>query len=117
MASFLALFFPQEQPDEALVGGCHAALLYYVLLKSIPNFEAKNNPFVPFFQKCELFLTLTIATPPYGLELFGPTEIAGEPVTSALEPFFTFPFNMTGQPAASIPLTSYCLLAASSNRN
>jgi aspartyl-tRNA(Asn)/glutamyl-tRNA(Gln) amidotransferase subunit A len=59
---------------------------------------------VPFFQKYQLFLTPTIATPPYGLGIFGPTEVAGVPVTSALEPFFTFPFNMTGQPAASIPV-------------
>ena len=58
---------------------------------------------IPFFQKYDLLLTPTVATPAYGLWQFGPTEVAGQPVASALEPFFTFPFNMTGQPAASVP--------------
>ncbi len=59
---------------------------------------------IPFFHKYDLFLTPTMATPAYGLGMFGPSEVAGEPVASPLEPFFTFPFNMTGQPAARIPV-------------
>ena len=31
-------------------------------------------------------------------------EVAGALVSSPLEPFFTHPFNMSGQPAASIPV-------------
>lgn len=59
---------------------------------------------IPFFQKYDLFLTPTVATPAYGLGMFGPSEVAGEPVAGPLEPFFTVPFNMSGQPAASIPV-------------
>jgi Asp-tRNA(Asn)/Glu-tRNA(Gln) amidotransferase A subunit family amidase len=38
-----------------------------------------------------------------GLGIFGPDHVAGERVACPLEPFFTYPFNMSGQPAASIP--------------
>jgi len=57
----------------------------------------------PFFRTYDLWLTPTVAVPSYPLGIFGPEEIAGEPVESALLPFFTFPFNLTGQPAASVP--------------
>ena len=63
-----------------------------------------HDLFVTFFQQYELFLTPTIATPPYESGIFGPSEVAGEAVSSPLEPFFTHPFNLTGQPAASIPV-------------
>jgi len=58
---------------------------------------------IPFFQKYDLFLTPTVATTAYDLFVFGPSEVAGEAVGNALEPFFTFPFNLSGQPAASVP--------------
>ena len=55
------------------------------------------------FEKYDLVLTPTIACPPFPVGLDNPTEIAGQPV----EPYdwipFTFPFNVTGQPAASVP--------------
>ncbi len=63
-----------------------------------------HDLFVAFFQQYELFLTPTIATPPYASGIFGPSEVAGEAVSSPLEPFFTYPFNLTGQPAASVPV-------------
>ena len=56
-----------------------------------------------FFDKYDLLLTPTIACPPFKVGLDNPTEIGGTPV----EPYdwipFTFPFNMTGQPGASVP--------------
>jgi Asp-tRNA(Asn)/Glu-tRNA(Gln) amidotransferase A subunit family amidase len=55
------------------------------------------------FEKYEVLLTPTIACPPFPVGLDNPTEIAGKPV----EPYawipFTYPFNLTGQPAASVP--------------
>ena len=65
---------------------------------------AVHDLFVAFFQQYELFLTPTIATPPYLSGVFSPSEVAGEAVSSPLDPFFTYPFNLTGQPAASIPV-------------
>ena len=59
---------------------------------------------VAFFQQYEPFLTPTLATPPYPAGVFGPSEVAGSPVSSPLEPFFTYPFNLGGRPAASIPV-------------
>jgi aspartyl-tRNA(Asn)/glutamyl-tRNA(Gln) amidotransferase subunit A len=56
-----------------------------------------------FFEQYDLLLTPTIACPPFAVGLDNPTEIAGK----AVEPYawipFTYPFNMTGQPAASVP--------------
>jgi aspartyl-tRNA(Asn)/glutamyl-tRNA(Gln) amidotransferase subunit A len=55
------------------------------------------------FQKYDLLLTPTTACPAFEVGLDNPTEIAG----TALERYdwipFTFPFNMTGHPAASVP--------------
>ena len=65
---------------------------------------AVHDLLVAFFQQYELFLTPTIATPPYASGIFGPSEVAGAAVSSPLEPFFTHPFNLSGQPAASIPV-------------
>jgi aspartyl-tRNA(Asn)/glutamyl-tRNA(Gln) amidotransferase subunit A len=65
---------------------------------------AVHDLLVAFFQKYELFLTPTIATPPYASGIFGPSDVAGEAVSSPLEPFFTHPFNLSGQPAASVPV-------------
>ncbi len=56
-----------------------------------------------FFEKYDLLLTPTIATRPFKVGVDNPTEIAGIPI----EPYdwipFTFPFNMTGNPGASVP--------------
>jgi aspartyl-tRNA(Asn)/glutamyl-tRNA(Gln) amidotransferase subunit A len=55
------------------------------------------------FEKYDLLLTPTVACPPFDVNLDNPTTIAGQPV----EPYdwipFTYPFNLTGQPASSVP--------------
>jgi Asp-tRNA(Asn)/Glu-tRNA(Gln) amidotransferase A subunit family amidase len=55
------------------------------------------------FEKYDLLLTPTIACPPFAVGLDNPTEIAGKPVEAYAWIPFTYPFNMTGQPAASVP--------------
>ena len=55
------------------------------------------------FETYDLLLTPTIACPPFGVGLDNPTEIAGKPVEAYAWIPFTYPFNMTGQPAASVP--------------
>ena len=56
----------------------------------------------PFFEKYDLLLTPTLAVPPFEVGSSGPPEIAG--VRGALDWMaFTYPFNLTGQPAASVP--------------
>jgi aspartyl-tRNA(Asn)/glutamyl-tRNA(Gln) amidotransferase subunit A len=56
-----------------------------------------------FFEKYDLLLTPTIACPPFKVGLDNPSEIAGRPVQPYAWLPFTYPFNMTGQPAASVP--------------
>ncbi len=55
------------------------------------------------FETYDLLLTPTIACPPFPVGLDNPTEIAGTPVTPYAWIPFTYPFNCTGQPAASVP--------------
>ncbi|MGH7392650.1 MAG: amidase [Candidatus Rokuibacteriota bacterium] len=56
-----------------------------------------------FFEKYDLLLTPTIACPPFRCGLDNPAEIAGRAVSPYAWIPFTFPFNLTGQPAASVP--------------
>jgi Asp-tRNA(Asn)/Glu-tRNA(Gln) amidotransferase A subunit family amidase len=56
-----------------------------------------------FFETYDLLLTSTVACPAFALGLEYPTEIGGMPVSREAASAFTFPFNMTGQPAASVP--------------
>jgi Asp-tRNA(Asn)/Glu-tRNA(Gln) amidotransferase A subunit family amidase len=56
-----------------------------------------------FFEKYDLLLTPTMTLPPFGLGISYPREVAGVPVRGMQWTAFTFPFNLTGQPAASVP--------------
>jgi Asp-tRNA(Asn)/Glu-tRNA(Gln) amidotransferase A subunit family amidase len=57
-----------------------------------------------FFETYDLLLSPAAACPPLKLgELFA-TEIAGKKVGRDAGSIFTFPFNLTGQPAATVPV-------------
>lgn len=56
-----------------------------------------------FFRKYDLLLTPTLARPAFPLGLDNATEIAGTPVPEWAWTPYTYPFNLTGQPAASVP--------------
>jgi aspartyl-tRNA(Asn)/glutamyl-tRNA(Gln) amidotransferase subunit A len=56
-----------------------------------------------FFETYDLLLTPTVACPPFKIGLDNPTEIAGKPVPAYGWIPFTYPFNLTGQPASSVP--------------
>ena len=51
----------------------------------------------------DVFVTATLATPPFDADIAGPTEIDGRPV----DPHFGWPltwvFNLTGHPMLSVP--------------
>lgn len=57
-----------------------------------------------FLARFDLLLTPTIAVPPFGVHESPPREIAGERVSVLGWMPFTYPFNLTGQPAASVPV-------------
>jgi len=65
--------------------------------------KAVNNKMWRFMRKYDLLLTPTLAVPPFEVGIQGPTVIDGREV----EPFewlhFTYPLNLTGQPAATAP--------------
>ena len=56
-----------------------------------------------FFAKYDLLLTPTVACPPFQVGLEGPGIIDGKPVSNYEWIPFTFPFNLTGQPACTVP--------------
>ena len=56
-----------------------------------------------FFETYDLLLTPTIACPPFEADGEGPREIAGRRVDRYGWIPYTYPFNVTGQPAASVP--------------
>jgi len=57
----------------------------------------------PFFAQYDLLLTPTVACPPFGLNRFGPETIDGQPIEGWQWTAATYPFNLTGQPAATVP--------------
>jgi Asp-tRNA(Asn)/Glu-tRNA(Gln) amidotransferase A subunit family amidase len=57
-----------------------------------------------FWKDCDVLATPTLAVPPFSTKLsMGPTEVAGEKIDPQVGWTFTWPFNLTGQPALSIP--------------
>jgi aspartyl-tRNA(Asn)/glutamyl-tRNA(Gln) amidotransferase subunit A len=56
-----------------------------------------------FFERYDLLLTPTVACPAFALGLDHASEIAGKPVAPYGWLPYTYPFNLTGQPAASVP--------------
>ncbi len=65
--------------------------------------KAVTNKMWRFMRKYDLLLTPTLAVPPFALHIQGVEKIDGRMVTPSQWLAFTFPFNMTGQPAASVP--------------
>jgi aspartyl-tRNA(Asn)/glutamyl-tRNA(Gln) amidotransferase subunit A len=65
--------------------------------------KAVTNKAWRFLRQYDLVLTPTTAVAPFTLGIHGPETIDGKEVRSFQWLPFTFPFNMTGQPAASVP--------------
>ena len=56
-----------------------------------------------FMDRYDLLLTPTAAVPPFDIGLRGPETIAGRSVPPTKWTALTFPFNLTGQPVATVP--------------
>ena len=65
--------------------------------------KAVNNRMWRFMRDYDLLLTPTLAVPAFPVHMQGPEKIDGRIVAPFQWLAFTFPINMTGQPAASIP--------------
>jgi len=56
-----------------------------------------------FFERYDFLLTPVTAVPAFEIGIYAPREIAGQKVSPLGWMPFTYPFNVTGQPAASVP--------------
>jgi aspartyl-tRNA(Asn)/glutamyl-tRNA(Gln) amidotransferase subunit A len=65
--------------------------------------KAVCNRMWRFMAQYDLLLTPTLAVPPFPVHMQGPEIIEGRMVGSTQWLCFTFPLNLTGQPAASVP--------------
>ena len=73
------------------------------LTNAVIGRKAVVNKMWKFMRKYDLLLTPTLACPPFPLHMQGPEKIDGRMVEQFQWVAFTFPLNMTGQPAASVP--------------
>ena len=73
------------------------------LTDSVMVRKAVNNKMWQFMETYDLLLTPTLAVPAFPVHTQGPEKIDGRIVAPFKWLAFTFPINMTGQPAASIP--------------
>jgi len=72
-------------------------------LKARARVEEFWQEVIAFLARFDLLLTPTVAVPPFAADAKPPREIGGERVSVLGWMPFTYPFNLTGQPAASVP--------------
>ncbi len=65
--------------------------------------KAVTNKMWRFMRNYDLLLTPTLAVPPFELGIQGPSVIDGRTVDPFEWLHFTYPLNLTGQPAATVP--------------
>ena len=73
------------------------------LTSAVITRKAVVNKMWKFMRNYDLLLTPTLACPPFPVNTLGPDTIEGRIVDPSRWTPFTFPMNMTGQPAASVP--------------
>jgi aspartyl-tRNA(Asn)/glutamyl-tRNA(Gln) amidotransferase subunit A len=81
-------------------GGSITARQYVLAAERARMLWADVNTFLARF---DLLLTPTVGVPPFAAGQPPPREVAGQAVSVLGWMPFTFPFNLTGQPAASVP--------------
>jgi Asp-tRNA(Asn)/Glu-tRNA(Gln) amidotransferase A subunit family amidase len=75
---------------------------YLAAQTSLTSFLEQSAP--DFWKDWDVLATPTLAVPPFSTKLpLGPDQVAGEKIDPQVGWAFTWPFNLTGQPAVSIP--------------
>src|SRR5436853_2104726 len=99
---------PDAEPDmdPSLVrfirrGGAVTARDY---LRAVTRVEDYWREAQTFLERFDVLLLPTVATLPFAAGAHPPREIAGQDVSVLGWMPFTYPFNLTGQPAASVPV-------------
>ena len=95
----------ETQLDPSLVkfirrGGAVSSREYVLAMERARAYWHEAQTFLARF---DLLLTPTVAVAPFGVTERPPREIAGREISVLGWMPFTFPFNLTGQPAASVP--------------
>jgi Asp-tRNA(Asn)/Glu-tRNA(Gln) amidotransferase A subunit family amidase len=68
----------------------------------VTEFLERSAP--DLWKDCDVLATPTLAVPPFSTGLpMGPDRLADEKIDPQVGWTFTWPFNLTGQPAVSIP--------------
>ena len=95
----------KDQMSPTLVKFIEAGSTYSILdyLKAIDLRKKMYGEICRFFNDYDLLITPTMAVLPFDKGTDGPTVINGKGVPPTGFTAFTFPFNLTGHPAASIP--------------
>jgi len=95
----------RDKLDPALVKLVEAALSYgpFDLPNAIEGRRKFHESFMKVFKNYDLMITPTTAVVAFDLGMPYALEINGIKVSPTAWQPFTYPFNMTGQPAASIP--------------
>ena len=98
---------PEDEPqmDPTLVrfirrGGAVTVRDY---VRAVARIEEYWREVQTFLERFDILLMPTVAVPPFAAAAPPPREIAGQEVSALGWMPFTYPFNMTGQPAASVP--------------
>jgi aspartyl-tRNA(Asn)/glutamyl-tRNA(Gln) amidotransferase subunit A len=72
-------------------------------VRAVDRIEAYWAEVRAFLERFDLLLMPTVAVPPFDAGARPPREVDGRSVSVLGWMPFTFPFNLTGQPAASVP--------------
>jgi hypothetical protein len=83
------------------IAGCSAAELYDAIFERTRLYRQVQSWFAAY----DIVATLSGAAVPIDQDFFGPIEIDGEPVENIRAAWYpyTMPFNLTGNPAVSLP--------------
>ena len=90
---------PLEDAEEVIPGLGISAIDYHAAARSR---DALTAQLAIFFAACDLLITPTVAVAPFPIGE-SPRVIAGKPAEPIDWIPFTYPFNLTGNPAASLP--------------
>ena len=73
------------------------------LTQAMADREAFWQQVRKLFETCDLLITPTLAVPPFAIGQDNADSLTGEPQGDLQWTQFTYPFNLTGQPACSVP--------------
>src|SRR5262249_4461491 len=75
---------------------------YLAAQGKVTTFLERSAP--DYWKDCDVLATPTLAIPPFSTKMpLGPDRVLGEKVDPQVGWAFTWPFNITGQPAVSVP--------------